>query len=79
MGSLFYKDHAIVTTARPAGSVGDPVGYLPVAVISWNKPDLQRRVTQILKSEKFCETPEEATAVALEQAKAWIEHHKIVR
>ena len=46
-----------------------------MAVITWNRPDLRRRVMQIVKSEKLYETAEEASAVALEQAKAWIEHH----
>jgi len=75
MGSMFYKNHTIVNTGRPAGSAEDPVGYLPMAVITWNRPDLRRRVMQIVKSEKLHETAEEASAVALEQAKAWIEHH----
>lgn len=79
MGSLFYKDHTIVNTGRPAGSVEDPVGYLPVAVISWNRPDLRRRVMHILKADKLYETVEEASAVALEQAKAWVEHHELER
>jgi hypothetical protein len=73
---LFYKDHAIVITGRPAGAADDPVGYLPVAVISWNRPDVRRRVMQVLKSEKLCKTPEEATAIALEQAKTWVERHR---
>lgn len=75
MASLFYKDHAIVNTGRPAGSVEDPVGFTPVAVISWNRPDLRRRVMHILKSQKLYPTAEEASAVALEQAKAWVERH----
>jgi hypothetical protein len=79
VGSLFYKDHAIVITGRPAGSADDPVGYVPVAVISWNRPDVRRRVMQVLKSEKLCDTPEQASAVALEQAKAWVERHRVKR
>jgi hypothetical protein len=79
MVCLFYKDHAIVTSGRPAGSVEEPVGYLPVAVISWSKPDLQRQVMHTLKSQKVYDTPEEASATALEQAKAWVHHHDLHR
>ena len=79
MGSLFYKDHAIVNTGRPAGSVEDPVGFTPVAVITWNRPDLLRRVMYVLKSQKLYPTPEEASAVALEQAKVWVERHRLER
>ena len=79
MGRTFYKDHAIVTTGRPAGSVEDPIGYLPVAVVSWNTPDLRRRVMQVLKSEKLYPTSDEAGAVALEKAKAWVERHALER
>jgi hypothetical protein len=75
MGSFLYKDHAIINTGRPAGSVEDPVGFMPLAVISWNTPDLRRRVMQILKSQKIYRSAEEASAVALEQAKAWVERH----
>ena len=79
MGSLFYKDHTIVSSGRPAGSADDPVGYLPVAVISWSRPDSNRRVLHLLKSEKLYPTANEASAVALEQAKAWVEHHMLER
>jgi hypothetical protein len=33
----------------------------------------------ILKADKLYETVEEASAVALEQAKAWVEHHELER
>jgi hypothetical protein len=79
VGWLFYKDYAIVNTARPAGSADDPVGYIPVAVVSWDRPDVSRRIMQVIKSEKLCNTLEEASAVALEQAKVWIERHKLER
>jgi hypothetical protein len=79
MGSLFYKDHSIVVTGKPEGSVDDPVGYVPVAVISWDRPDVRRRVMQIIRSEKLCKSPEEASSVALEQAKLWVERHTLKR
>jgi hypothetical protein len=75
MARLFYKDYAIINAAKRAGSADDPVGYAPMAVISWDRPDLRRRVMQILKSEKVYSTVEEASAVALEHAKAWVERH----
>jgi hypothetical protein len=75
MGSFFYKDHAIVNRGWPAGSAEDPVGFMPLAVISWNTPDLRRRVMQVLKSQKLYRSAEEASVVALEQAKAWVECH----
>jgi hypothetical protein len=76
---LLYKDHAIVNTARPAGSPDDPAGYIPVAVVTWDRPDVRRRVMQVIQSEKLCKTPEEASILALEQAKAWVERHKFER
>jgi hypothetical protein len=55
------------------------VGYLPLAVISWRRPDGSCRVLHFPKSQRLYPTPEEASAVALEQAKAWVEHHMLER
>jgi hypothetical protein len=79
MRSFFYKDHTIVITGKPAGSADDPVGFIPLAVISWNKPDFQRRVMHAIKLQQLYSTPEEASAAALEEAKAWVEFHRLER
>jgi hypothetical protein len=75
MVSLFYKDHTIVNTGRPAGSVEDPVGFLPIAVISWDIPDQSRRGMHILKSRGLYRTAGEASAAALEEAKLLVDRH----
>ena len=46
---------------------------LPMAVVSWKHAGPRRRVMQVVKSERLYRTSEEAGAVALEKAKAWIE------
>jgi hypothetical protein len=75
MGNVLYKDHAIVASGKPAGAPDDAIGFTPVAVITWDKPDEQRRVMYILKSKDVYMSVEEASVKALEQAKQWVERH----
>jgi hypothetical protein len=74
MASL-YKDHTIVNTGRLVGSVDDPAGFLPMAIVTWYWPDQSRRVMQVLKSRQLYHTPEEASAAALQKAKLWVDGH----
>ncbi len=79
LGGRSTKIMQSLILADPPAPVEDPIGYLPVAVVSWNTPDLRRRVMQVLKSEKLYPTSDEAGAVALEKAKAWVERHALER
>lgn len=77
MVKVFYKNHTIINTGLPEGSVQDPIGFVPLALISWNRPDRQRRVMQRLQFGTLYSSTEDAAKAALKKAKAWIDHHHI--
>ena len=77
MSKVFYKDHTIVNSGRPVGSVENPAGFSPLALISWNLPDKQRRVMHRLQFGTPYATAEQAAAAALKKAKAWVDSHSV--
>lgn len=72
---VYYKDHTIINTVRPSTAAQNPALYMPSAIISWNMPDRLRRVMYCLNLQKPYCTVEDARTVALEEAKAWVDHH----
>ena len=76
MGQVLYKNHLIVNTGRPSGTGGDPAGFIPVAAISWKTPDSKRNM-YLIKLRKLYPTVEDASAAALQEAKAWVDSHRL--
>jgi hypothetical protein len=73
MGRILYKDHTIVNSGRPFSH--REAGYIAVAAISWQTRDGIGDV-HLLSLMELYPTEEEASAAALEEAKAWIDRHR---
>ncbi|HEX2225755.1 MAG TPA: hypothetical protein VHM64_01350 [Candidatus Binatia bacterium] len=76
MAQFHYKEYTIVNTGRPSGSAEDPVGFIPVAVITWQATPYKRAV-HFVKFSELRATAEEARATAAEAAKAWVDNHSL--
>jgi hypothetical protein len=74
---VLYKDHTIVNGARRPGFGDTSEGFIPVAVITWQMPDSRRRIMQLVKMRKVYSSADEASIVALEEAKRWIDTHPV--
>jgi hypothetical protein len=67
MGTLFYRDYALTPGAIRDETTGK---YAPTVHIAWRRIDGKRDSRSFTLTER-CETFNEASAVASEQAKAW--------
>ena len=67
MGTLFYKNYAITPGALRDETTGK---YAPTVHIAWRGADGKRDMNSFTLSQR-CSTFHDASAVALEQAKAW--------
>jgi hypothetical protein len=66
-----YKRHMIVAGGSKSTTADN---YIPVAYIGWDIPAGERNSYALVASERFA-TFEEASAFALEAAKAWVNRH----
>lgn len=67
-----YKRHIIVAGASRSSQTADT--YIPVAYIAWEITGTERRSHAMVPTERF-PSFEEATAFALQAAKAWVDRH----
>jgi hypothetical protein len=74
MGRTLYKDHIIVNSGRPFSRREASGGFVAVASISWQTRDGAGDV-HLLSLNKLYATEAEASAAALEEARAWVDRH----
>ena len=70
--TVVYKDHSVachVSLSR------DQKNFVPMAAISWKSQG--RLLVYFLRSNKECPNGEDANAVALEEAKLWVDRHQL--
>jgi hypothetical protein len=68
---LFYKNHTIIAAGKRDQRSGE---YRPVVEITWVALDGKRK-THSIALYQTCDTPEEASARAINSAKGWIDRH----
>jgi hypothetical protein len=70
--TVVYKDHTI---ACHIALSPDEKHFFPRAAISWKRQG--RLLVYFLRSDKKCSNGEDANAVALEEAKLWVDRHQL--
>jgi hypothetical protein len=73
MGTLLYKDHAIIAAGKRDSITGK---YKPTVHIAWQTPD-GRRETHSFSLPNRCATFDEASSAAVEAAKTWVDRRLI--
>jgi hypothetical protein len=70
--AVVYKDHTIACHVVLSP---DQKHFVPRAAISWKIEG--RLLVYFLRSNKECSNGEDANAVALEEAKLWVDRHQL--
>jgi hypothetical protein len=73
MAHMIYKEHTIVYSSRLGGDVENPAGFLPIAAVVWTDLNWGVRRVENLKLRGVYHSDEEARAMALSEARLWVD------
>jgi hypothetical protein len=68
---LIYKNHTVIAGAAPSHTSST---FIPVVYIAWEIKPNERQSHSIVSDARYS-TFEQASAAALDEAKAWVDRH----